>query len=147
MYSSPFCAAAQHLHPFELFFVATFITTIPWALDTHPLTYWTWFVVAQSVSYEVHTGYDLPFMPHRYFSFYSGAPAHDMHHLRPLTCFEPWFNYLDKMMGNTSPPLEVVFWNLGYNITYEDLKRMAEEKSKRYGLYDPEDEKGLQKIN
>lgn len=86
-------------------------------------------------------------MPHRYFSFYSGAPAHDMHHLRPLTCFEPWFNYLDKIMGNTSPPLEVVFWNLGYNITYEDLKRMAEEKSKRYGLYDPEDEKGLQKIN
>lgn len=50
-------------------------------------------------------------------------------------------------MGNTSPLLEVVFWNLGYNITYEDLKKMAEAKSKRYGLYDPEDEKGLQKIN
>lgn len=53
MYSSPFAAAAQHLHPFELFFVATFITTVPWAFPTHCLTYWTWFLVSQSVSYEV----------------------------------------------------------------------------------------------
>ncbi|CAJ0584245.1 unnamed protein product, partial [Mesorhabditis spiculigera] len=79
MYSSPFAAAAQHLHPFELFFVGTFITG------------------------------------------------------KPLTCFEPWFNYLDRLMG--------------YHITYEDLKKMAEEKSKRFGLYNKEEEKGLEKIN
>jgi hypothetical protein len=78
MYSSPFAAAAQHLHPFELFCVATFITCFPWILNTHCLTYWGWFVVAQSVSYEVHIGYDLPFMPHRWLPFYAGAPAHDM---------------------------------------------------------------------
>ncbi|CAJ0565861.1 unnamed protein product, partial [Mesorhabditis spiculigera] len=128
MYSSPFAAAAQHLHPFELFFVV-----IPWVFPTHCLTYYAWFFIAQAVSYEVHLGYDFPFALHRFLFFYSGAPAHDMHHLRPLTCFEPWFNYLDRLMG--------------YHITYEDLKKMAEEKSKRFGLYNKEEEKGLEKIN
>ncbi|GMT05279.1 hypothetical protein PENTCL1PPCAC_27453 [Pristionchus entomophagus] len=133
MYSSPFAAAAQHLHPFELFFVGGFITVIPWIFPTHPLTYWVWFLIAQLVSYEVHMGYDFPFALHRFFKFYSGAPAHDMHHLRPLTCFQPWLNYMDRLMG--------------YHITYDDLKKMADEKNKRYGLYAKEDEEGLDKIN
>jgi len=133
MYSSPFTAAAQHLHPFELFFVATFITCVPWIFNVHCLTYWVWFFVAQSVSYEVHTGYDFPFALHRFLPFYSGAPAHDMHHLRPLTCFQPWLNYMDRLFG--------------YHITYEDLKRMSKEQEKRHGLYTAEDEEGLKKIN
>ncbi|KAI6191278.1 Cholesterol 25-hydroxylase-like protein [Aphelenchoides bicaudatus] len=147
MYSSPFAAAAQHLHPFELFYVATFITCFPWVLDTHCMTYWGWFVVAQSVSYEVHIGYDLPFMPHRWLPFYAGAPAHDMqvyliifnpqfvleHHVRPLTCFEPWFNYLDRLFG--------------YSISYDQLKKMNKEKFERYGRYNDGEEVGLKKIN
>ncbi|CAJ0953476.1 unnamed protein product, partial [Mesorhabditis belari] len=124
---------AQHLHPFELFFVGTFITAIPWIFPTHCFTYYTWLFIAQAVSYEVHLGYDFPFALHRFLFFYSGAPAHDMHHLRPLTCFEPWLNYLDKLMG--------------YHITYEDLKKMAQEKSKKFGRYAREDEQGLEKIN
>ena len=83
--------------------------------------------------FKVHIGYDFPFALHRFLPFYAGAPAHDMHHFRPLTCFEPWFNYLDKLMG--------------YHLTYEDLKKMADEKSRRYGLYSKEDEQGLEKIN
>uniref|UniRef100_A0A7E4ZYU8 Fatty acid hydroxylase domain-containing protein n=1 Tax=Panagrellus redivivus TaxID=6233 RepID=A0A7E4ZYU8_PANRE len=133
MYSSPFAAAAQHLHPFELFIVATFITTFPWLFTTHCLTYWLWFVIAQSVSYEVHTGYDFPFFLHRFLPFYSGAPAHDMHHMRPLTCYEPWFNYLDRIFG--------------HHISYSDLKKMGAEKAKRYGIYADGDEAGLKKIN
>uniref|UniRef100_A0AC35FDZ8 Fatty acid hydroxylase domain-containing protein n=1 Tax=Panagrolaimus sp. PS1159 TaxID=55785 RepID=A0AC35FDZ8_9BILA len=133
MYSSPFTAAAQHLHPFELFLVATFITTFPWLFETHCFTYWTWFLIAQSVSYEVHTGYDFPFFLHNFLPFYSGAPAHDMHHMRPLTCFEPWFNYLDRIFG--------------YHISYEDLKRMGAEKAARFGLYNSNENDGLKKIN
>ncbi|CAB3400591.1 unnamed protein product [Caenorhabditis bovis] len=117
----------------KLFFVGSFITTVPWIFKTHCLTYWVWFFVAQSVSYEVHIGYDFPFALHRFFWFYSGAPAHDMHHLRPLTCFQPWFNYLDRIMG--------------YHITYEHLKKMTAQKLQRYGLYNAEDEKGLEKHN
>jgi len=133
MYSSPFAAAAQHLHPFELFSVATFITCFPWVFNTHLMTYWAWFIIAQSVSYEVHIGYDLPFMPHRFIPFYAGAPAHDMHHVRPLTCFEPWFNYLDRLFG--------------YSISYDELKRMNKEKFERYGRYNEGEEQGLKKIN
>ncbi|KAI6227064.1 Cholesterol 25-hydroxylase-like protein [Aphelenchoides besseyi] len=133
MYSSPFAAAAQHLHPFELFFVATFITCVPWAFDHHCLTYWAWFVVAQSVSYEVHIGYDFPFMLHRFIPIYAGAPAHDMHHVRPLTCFQPWFNYLDRLFG--------------YYISYDDLKKMNRATLERYGKYSTADEEGLKKIN
>lgn len=35
----------------------------------------------------------------------------------------------------------------GYHITYDDLKKMADEKNKRYGQYAKEDEEGLDKIN
>lgn len=132
-YSSPFAASAQHLHPFELFFTATFITCMPWAFKPHCLTYWVWFIIAQSVSYEVHIGYDFPFMLHRFIPFYAGAPAHDMHHVRPLTCFQPWFNYWDKLFG--------------YYLSYEDVKRMNKEKFERYGLYSAKDEEGLKKYN
>jgi len=133
MYSSPFAAAAQHLHPFELFYVGTFITVLPWAFNTHCLTYWLWFVVAQSVSYEVHTGYDFPFMLHRFVPFYAGAPAHDMHHMRPLSCFQPWLNYLDRIFD--------------YYLSYEQLKQMTAEKSERYAKYSNGEEVGLKKIN
>lgn len=85
------------------------------------------------VYFQVHVGYDFPFALHRFFWFYSGAPAHDMHHLRPLTCFQPWFNYLDRLMG--------------YHITYEDLKKMTASKLKKFGVYSADDEKGLIKIN
>ncbi|CAJ0562237.1 unnamed protein product, partial [Mesorhabditis spiculigera] len=47
-------------------------------------------------------------------------------------------------------PFELFFvgtFITGYHITYEDLKKMAEEKSKRFGLYNKEEEKGLEKIN
>lgn len=36
---------------------------------------------------------------------------------------------------------------MGYHITYEDLKKMAETKSRRFGLYSKEEEQGLEKIN
>uniref|UniRef100_A0A1I8AED2 Fatty acid hydroxylase domain-containing protein n=1 Tax=Steinernema glaseri TaxID=37863 RepID=A0A1I8AED2_9BILA len=135
-YNSPFAATTQHLHPFELFLVGAFTTTIPWILDTHPLTYWAWFFVAQSVSYEeikVHTGYDFPFALHRFIPFYGGAPAHDMHHQRPLTSFQPIMNYLDRLFG--------------YYVSYEDLLKMRKEQAEKYGHYDEDDEKGCKKIN
>ncbi|CAD5227884.1 unnamed protein product [Bursaphelenchus okinawaensis] len=133
MYSSPFAAAAQHLHPFELFFTGTFITCCPWPFKPHCLTYWVWFVIAQTVSYEVHLGYDFPFMLHRFLPFYAGAPAHDMHHVRPLTCFQPWFNHLDKLFG--------------YYISYDDVKKMNKAMLERYGKYSDEDVKGLKQLN
>ncbi|TKR72899.1 hypothetical protein L596_020285 [Steinernema carpocapsae] len=132
-FSSPFAVTAQHLHPFELFFVGGIITTLPWIMDTHPLTYWVWFFVAQSVSYEVHTGYDFPFALHHFVPFYSGAPAHDMHHLRPLTCFQPWLNYLDRLFG--------------YHVSYEDLLKMRKEQAERYGRYEEETVQDLKKFN
>lgn len=53
-YSSTFAAMAQHLHPFELFVTATIIVTLPWSVNTHPLTYWIWFLIVQNFSYEVN---------------------------------------------------------------------------------------------
>ncbi|GMS96642.1 hypothetical protein PENTCL1PPCAC_18817, partial [Pristionchus entomophagus] len=133
VYSSPFAATSQHMHPFEMLVLGGLVTMIPWIFHTHPFTYWLWIIVAQMISYEVHTGYDFPFALHRFFKFYSGTPAHDMHHLRPLTCFQPWLNYMDRL--------------LGYHITYDDLKTMADEKNRRFGKYEMEDEEGLDRIN
>uniref|UniRef100_A0A915D6M9 Fatty acid hydroxylase domain-containing protein n=1 Tax=Ditylenchus dipsaci TaxID=166011 RepID=A0A915D6M9_9BILA len=127
------CCSGSTSPPFELFFVGTFITVFPWAFKTHCLTYWLWFVVAQSVSYEVHIGYDFPFMLHRFIPIYSGAPAHDMHHMRPLSCFQPWLNYLDRIFG--------------YHLSYDQLKRMNKERSERFAKYQDGEENGLKKIN
>ena len=75
MYSSPFAAASQHLHPFELFFIGTMVTIIPWLFDTHPLCYWLWFALAQFVSYEVHIGYDFSIYAPQIFSVLFWCPC------------------------------------------------------------------------
>ena len=60
------------------------------------------FIVANWVSIEVHLGYDFPWAAHQWIPIYGGAPSHDLHHARPLSNFEPWLNYLDKLMGGLS---------------------------------------------
>ena len=85
--------------------------------------------MANWVSIEVHTGYNLPFAAHHWIPIYGGAPAHDLHHMRPLTNFEPWLNYLDKLFG----------WKL----THEELQKMKEKRANEIGVVPKEFEKGL----
>ena len=56
---------------------------------------------------EAHIGFDFPFLPHNLdpFKLIGGSPKHDMHHQKPLTNYQPFFNHLDKMFGTYCPAM------------------------------------------
>ena len=103
-YHSPNGWVAQYVHPFELLTLGFFSTTSPWVIGCHPLTTFIFQHFMVAISIDAHVGYDLPFMPHRWFPFYGGSVKHDMHHQRPLTNYAPFYNYLDQIFGTFCPP-------------------------------------------
>jgi len=132
-YSAPFALATQYLHPWEIFYVGLGISITPWFFSPHCMTYWSWFIVANWVSIEDHIGYNLPWAAHHWIPIYGGGPAHDMHHMRPLTNFEPWLNWIDRLVG----------WRL----TYEQLAEMKLQKAETIGAYKKESIEDLKKWN
>jgi len=132
-YHSPFALATQYLHPFELIFVGGGITITPWLFKPHIMTYWSWFLLSNYVSIEEHSGYDFPWAAHNWCPLYGGAPKHDFHHMRPMSNFEPWLTHLDTLFG--------------WNITHKQLEEYKIKRRDTIGLHDPEDDKGLIKMN
>ncbi|KAH3830231.1 cholesterol 25-hydroxylase-like protein 1, member 2 [Dreissena polymorpha] len=103
-YAAPFCWVTQYLHPWELITVGFLTTTNTWFFNCHPLTTWSYMILSIIVSVEAHIGYDFPFtLNHLSFGWLGGAPKHDMHHLKPQTNFEPFFNHLDRLCGTFCP--------------------------------------------
>lgn len=107
-YHAPFVWVTQYLHPWELLTVGFLITTNSWFFKCHPMTTWAYMLLSIIVSVEAHLGYDFPFcfnniMP---FGMVGGAPKHDMHHLKPMTNFAPFFNFFDKICGTFCPPMQ-----------------------------------------
>jgi len=102
-YSAPNCWVTQYLHPWELISVGIFTTTSPWFFDYHPMTAWSFMQFSIIVSVDAHIGYDLPFMPHNWLPGWGGCIKHDMHHQKPLTNFQPFFNWWDKLAGVECP--------------------------------------------
>ena len=58
-------------------------------------------------SVEAHIGFDFPFLLHRVvpLGLFGGSPKHDMHHQKPLTNFQPFFNHFDRLLGFYCPPM------------------------------------------
>lgn len=106
-YNSPFCWVTQYLHPWELITVGFLTTTNTWFFNCHPLTTWSYMIMSIIVSVEAHIGYDFPFtLNHLTRGILGGAPKHDMHHLKPQTNFQPFFNHWDKIFDTFCPPME-----------------------------------------
>ncbi|ELT89652.1 hypothetical protein CAPTEDRAFT_95296 [Capitella teleta] len=102
-YHSPSSWVTQYLHPWELISVGVFTTTSPWIFSAHFLTQISFMLLGILVSVEAHIGYDLPLMPHHWAPFWGGGIKHDMHHQRPRTNFEPFFNWWDRLLGTECP--------------------------------------------
>jgi cholesterol 25-hydroxylase len=103
-YHSPSVWVTQYLHPWELISVGVFSTTSPWWFSgCHPMTQWSFMLFSIYVSVEAHTGFDLPYMPHRWAPFWGGAIKHDMHHQRPRSNYQPFFNWWDRLFGTECP--------------------------------------------
>lgn len=106
-YSSPFCWVTQYLHPWELITVGFLTTTNTWFFNCHCLTTWSYMLLSITVSVEAHIGFDFPFLPSAWFpfGFFGGSPKHDMHHQKPLTNYQPFFNHFDRLFGSFCPPM------------------------------------------
>lgn len=106
-YNSPFVWVTQYLHPWELVTVGFLTTTNTWFFNCHPMTTWSYMIVSIIVSVEAHIGFDFPFtLNHFTVGFVGGAPKHDMHHLKPMTNFQPFFNHWDRIFGTFCPPMK-----------------------------------------
>jgi len=105
-YHSPFVWVTQYLHPWELVTVGFLTTTNMWFFDSHPLTVWSYMLLSIVMSVDAHIGFDFPFALHNLdpFNNFGGPPKHDMHHQKPLTNFQPFFNHWDWLMGTYWPP-------------------------------------------
>ena len=103
-YYTPFSFVTQYVHPIELFFTGFFSLVTPIILQCHPLVTWVWTILSIYVSVDAHCGYDFPFSLHRWVPFYGGALTHDMHHQRPTSNYEPFFTYLDQLLGTAHDP-------------------------------------------
>jgi cholesterol 25-hydroxylase len=101
---------AQYDHPFELVSLGFLGTISPLLICTHPLTTWAFMMLNDWVAAESHGGYDLSGLPQRWVPFWGGSTKHHMHHLRPLTNYEPYFNWIDRLVGNECPGI----WAGGY---------------------------------
>ncbi|XP_064609931.1 cholesterol 25-hydroxylase-like protein 1, member 2 [Liolophura sinensis] len=104
-YHSPFGWVTQYLHPWELITVGFLTTTNTWFFKCHCLTTWSYMIVSILISVEAHHGFDFPFAINNWFPFglVGGAPKHDMHHLKPWTNFQPFFNHFDRYFGTHCP--------------------------------------------
>ena len=100
---SPSCWVTQYLHPYELTVVGICTTTTPWLFAAHPLTHWSFLLLCIALSVDAHVGYDLPLSAHHWAPFWGGSLKHDMHHQRPLTNFQPFFNWFDRLFGTECP--------------------------------------------
>ena len=97
------CWLGQYIHPFELISFGILGTTVPLIVGCHPLTLWSFMTYLQYISVESHSGYDLPWSLQNWVPFWSGAVKHDMRHRRPLTNFQPFFNWFDRLAGSECP--------------------------------------------
>jgi sterol desaturase/sphingolipid hydroxylase (fatty acid hydroxylase superfamily) len=96
---------SQYDHPWELICLGIAGTVAPAIIGAHPLTTWSFMMLNDWVGADSHGGYDLPGLPHRWVPFWGGPIKHAMHHQRPLTNFQPYFNYIDRLMGTECPGL------------------------------------------
>lgn len=104
MLCSPSSWVTQYLHPYELLVVGLFTCTSPWLFHAHPMTEWSFMLLSIGLSVDAHVGYDLPLSPHRWAPFcMGGSVKHDMHHQRPLTNFQPFFTWFDRLLGTECP--------------------------------------------
>ena len=99
-YHQPTALASEYAHPIE-HLTSNFLPLIggPLLLRCHVITFWVWLTLRLTESYEGHSGYDLWFMPYRYFPFRPGAQVHDYHHSHNKGNYGSFFTFWDKLCG------------------------------------------------
>jgi len=100
-YTSPFAPDAEYEHPVETvvlgvgFFLACTLFT------NHLLFMWIWLYVRLLVTYDSHSGYDLPLNLFHLMPCYNGAREHDWHHQFFNGNYAPTFTWWDRLLGTS----------------------------------------------
>jgi len=122
---SPSCWVTQYLHPYELTVVGICTTTSPWCFGAHPLTQWSFMLLCIALSVEAHVGYDLPLSLHRWLPCWGGSVKHDMHHQRPLTNYQPFFTWFDRLFDSECPGQRAAGYRPPTLVDWETRQRRA----------------------
>uniref|UniRef100_A0A1I8G0G7 ANK_REP_REGION domain-containing protein n=1 Tax=Macrostomum lignano TaxID=282301 RepID=A0A1I8G0G7_9PLAT len=119
-YHTSFALVGQYLHPWELFTIGLLTTVDPWFFRCHPMTCWVWMLMNVWLAVEAHSGLDIWFSLSTFvpFGLYGGSRKHDMHHMKPLTNFQPYLSTWDRffdwdcpgMKGGGVKPEELLAW-------------------------------------
>ena len=90
-------AAGEYFHPIDYLLSGTLPTMLgTLIIRPHILVVWSWLIIRIWEACDGHSGYDLVFVPFRYFPFRPGAQVHDFHHSQnvgnygSLTVFWDW---------------------------------------------------------
>ena len=141
---SPSCWVTQYLHPYELTVVGICTTTSPWCFSSHPLTHWSFMLMCIGLSVEAHIGYDLPLSLHRWLPCWGGSVKHDMHHQRPLTNYQPFFTWFDRLFGSECPGQRAAGYRPPTLVDWEHQRRAAARSRKSTTLTGGDDDGSAQ---
>ena len=120
---------AQYDHPWELISLGVIGTVSPMLLGAHPLTCWASMMLSDWVGADSHAGYDLPGLPHRWVPLWGGPVHHAMHHRRPLTNFQPYFTWYDRLFGTDCPGIRAAGYRSPALVQWE--RRVAAKKASK----------------
>lgn len=99
-FKQPIALAAEFAHPVEYVLSNSIPLFVgPMLLKCHVYTFWFYLCIRLTEALDAHSGYDLPFMPFRYFPFRPGAQVHDYHHSHNTGNFGAFFTFWDKLCG------------------------------------------------
>mmetsp|Transcript_30132 Transcript_30132/g.54591 ORF Transcript_30132/g.54591 Transcript_30132/m.54591 type:complete len:391 (-) Transcript_30132:270-1442(-) len=114
-YTSPFAPDAEYEHPVETVVLGTGFFLACMCFTNHLVTMWAWLYVRLLVTYDSHSGYDLPLSLFHLMPFYNGAREHDWHHQYFNGNYAPTFTYWDE------------FFNTNAQFKVHEQKRLARE--------------------
>lgn len=117
-YHQPIPLAAEYTHPIDYILTGSLPLFLgPFVMKSHVYTFWIWLLIRATEAMDGHSGYDLWFMPFRYFPFRPGSQVHDYHHSHNKGNYGSFFYFWDKLCGT----------DLSY-IDYQDAKRNITKK-------------------
>mmetsp|Transcript_42161 Transcript_42161/g.98880 ORF Transcript_42161/g.98880 Transcript_42161/m.98880 type:complete len:731 (-) Transcript_42161:77-2269(-) len=100
-YQSPFAPDAEYEHPVETVFLGIGFFTACMLFTNHIAFMWAWLYLRLLVTYDSHSGYDVPCNMLHFIPGYNGAREHDWHHQFFNGNYAPTFVWWDRYFGTS----------------------------------------------
>jgi len=100
-YQAPWAPDAEYEHPVETVFLGIGFFTACMLFTNHLAFMWAWLYVRLLVTYDSHSGYDVPCNLFHFIPGYNGAREHDWHHQFFTGNFAPTFVWWDRFFGTS----------------------------------------------